>query len=271
MKKLNPKQINSLNQLLKQNPLIIQIVKSIAQNNAKAYLVGGAVRDLLLDIAVKDLDIEVHGLAPKELEKILSRFGPVSLVGKSYGVFRLHGLDADWSVPRSDASGRKPEVKIDPYMSLKDAFRRRDLTINAMGMDLTNFGLVDPFGGYNDLKNKILRATDAKLFLEDPLRFFRVMQFIGRFQMRPDDELNKICSEMRIKDVSIERIDQEFAKLFLKSNKPSLGIRWLKFINRLKEILPELYATIGVEQNPQWHPEGDVFEHTMQSLDAAVV
>ena len=108
-----------------------------------------------------------------------------------------------------------------------------------------------------------------QLFVEDPLRLFRVMQFIGRFTMKPDKQLNEICARMSLKGISVERIESEFDKLLLKSKRPSLGIRWLLEIGRLQEIFPELAATIGVQQEPDWHPEGDVFEHTMQSLDAA--
>ena len=203
------------------------------------------------------------------LNLFLKKFGPVSLVGKAYGVLRLHGLDVDWSVPRADAPGRKPEVVINTAMSVRDAFLRRDLTMNAMGIDLVTFELLDPFGGQKDLQKKILRTPSAQKFVEDPLRFYRVMQFISRFQMKPDEELEQICKEMDISAVSVERIETEFKKLLLKSKQPSLGIRWLQNIGRLSEVLPHLADTIGVKQDSSWHPEGDVFEHSMQALDAA--
>lgn len=255
--------------LLGNYPLINKIAQVIAQHKGKVLLVGGAVRDLLLDLPVKDLDIEVHGIALDELEKILGKFGKVSKVGKAFGVLRVHGLDVDWSVPRTDAAGRKPKVTIDPFMNVNDAFARRDLTINAMGIDLLSKELIDPFDGYSDLQKGILRAPDNKRFMEDPLRFFRVMQFIGRFGFKPSKELNTLCKKMDLLTVSRERIETEFEKLLLKSKKPSLGIRWLETIGRLDDILPELAATKGVKQEKKWHPEGEVFEHTMQSLDAA--
>ena len=249
-------------------PLMIPIVDSINQAGGRALLVGGAVRDLFLRRPIKDSDIEVHGLKLDQIQKILERFGHVSLVGKSFGVLRLNGLDVDWSVPRRDSSGRKPSVVIDPLMPLQDAFRRRDLTINAMGIDLKSYELLDPFGGLNDLKKGILRATDPELFVEDPLRFFRVMQFVGRFEMKPDRQLNQICKKMDLSTISRERIEDEFNKLFLKSKRPSLGINWLRIIGRLKEIMPELNETIGIEQDAKWHPEGDVYIHTLEALDA---
>jgi len=259
----------SLEKILKKYPLVKKIVKQIDKEGGQTLLVGGAVRDLLLGLPVKDLDIEVHHVSLNKLEKILKEFGPVSKVGKIFGVLRLHGLDVDWSVPRTDTSGRKPKVTIDPFMGIKKAFARRDLTINAMGIDLITHELIDPFGGWKDLKKGVLKATDAKFFVEDPLRFFRVMQFVGRFGMKPSKKLNDICKAMDISKVSRERIETEFEKLLLKSPKPSLGIVWLDAIGRLEDVLPELAATKGIKQEKKWHPEGDVFEHSMQSLDAA--
>lgn len=255
--------------VLKKYPLVTKIVAAIDHEHGSALLVGGAVRDILLGLPVKDLDIEVHHLTLAKLEGILKKFGRVSLVGKSFGVLRLHSLDIDWSLPRTDSAGRKPKVTIDPNMSFEQAFKRRDLTINAMGIDLVTFKLVDPFSGQQDLAAGILRAPDATLFIEDPLRFFRVMQFIGRFEMLPDATLNKLCKAMDISTISRERIESEFEKLLLKSKKPSRALDWLDDIGRLAEILPEVAATRGVKQNPAYHPEGDVFEHTKQTLDAA--
>src|SRR5438445_13482845 len=121
--------------------LVQQIVQQIHQHGGQSLLVGGAVRDLLLGIEIKDLDIEVHKLSLADLETILRAHGPLSLVGKSFGVLRLHGLDIDWSLPRADSSGRKPEVLINPHMSISQACRRRDLTINAMAIDLVTLQL----------------------------------------------------------------------------------------------------------------------------------
>lgn len=295
------------------------IVAAIAQHKGRALLVGGAVRDMVMQACATemihqndikeggpqsismsvpgspsvtgspcemtcptkleersgkcnmglDVDIEVYGLTEHELESVLKQFGPVSLIGKAFGVFRIHGLDVDWSLPRADSSGRKPAVAVDPHMSVEAASRRRDLTINAMAFDLVTHDLIDPYGGKNDIENKILRTPDARFFVEDPLRFYRVMQFIGRFEMMPDDELNSVCKTMDISKISRERIEEEFKKLLLRSEKPSLGIRWLHAIGRLRDVLPELADTVGIMQEPKWHPEGDVFEHSMQALDAA--
>lgn len=261
--------LSRFDKLLNHYPLVKPIAKKIDEHGGKALVVGGAVRDILLGLPTKDLDIEVHGLSLQALEDILAAFGPVNKVGKVFGVLRLVDIGVDWSVPRVDEPGRKPNVTIDPFMSIKQAFKRRDLTINAMGIDSITKEFLDPFNGLKDLQKGILRAPDETLFLGDPLRFFRVMQFVARFEMQPDDALNKLCSNMDISGVSRERIEGEFEKLFLKSRRPSLGFVWLDTIGRLNDVFPELAATKGIAQDPDWHPEGDVFEHTMQTIDAA--
>ncbi len=285
---------------------LCSIVFEIKNVGGIAYMVGGSVRDLVLNYPIKDVDIEVHGITTEELETVLSRFGKVATIGKQFGVLKLlkkhDEIDIDWSLPRMDSKGRKPIVKIDPAMDIKTACRRRDLTMNSMAIDLNficqnienikelaknknfdlveNFQIIDPYGGLEDIKNKRLKAVDEKLFLDDPLRFFRVMQFIGRFEMHPDVALDELCKTMKLpihkglgfeKNMPLakERIHEELKKLFLKSKLPSLGFRWLLKIDRLKEIFPELSVLINVQQNPKYHPEGDVWEHTMQALDAA--
>ena len=258
-----------LNILISAYPLVATIIADIDNNGGISYLVGGAVRDLILGLPVKDLDIEIHKLSLDALETILQKYGYVNKVGKVFGVMRLENLDIDWSIPRSDASGRKPHVVIDPWMDIKQAFERRDLTMNAMGINLITGELVDPFNGLEDIQHGVLRAPNPALFIEDPLRFYRVMQFIARFDMKPDRILTMLCSTMDISKVSHERIETECKKWLLKSKKPSQSLQWLDSISRLYDVFPEVAATKGILQEPDWHPEGDVFEHTKESLDAA--
>ena len=266
-----------IHQLIEQAPYLVAIVQEITQAGGQAFLVGGAVRDFLLGGALKDIDIEVHGIQLEDLKNILQKNtdqqGSVNFVGKSFGVFKVRNsgspFEVDWSLPRTDSAGRKPDVAIDPNMGIEKALARRDLTINALAIDLATYELHDPFGGRADLEKKLLRCPDERFFIEDPLRFYRVMQFVGRFAMEPDQQLHDLCKKMDISTVSRERIEEEFKKLFLKASQPSRGIRWLHKLGRLQEILPEVAATVGVEQTPIWHPEGDVFQHTMQVLDAA--
>ena len=269
---------------------IAPLIQAIKQHGGTSYAVGGSVRDLVLGREIKDLDIEVHGVTLENLELILKKFGHVKLVGKKFGVLRVYGYDIDWSLPRRDSAGRKPTVTIDPHLTIQEAARRRDLTMNALAIDLNLFlemleqnqetqtieaYIIDPYGGLKDMQEKKLRAIDDHLFLEDPLRFFRVMQFISRFEMQPDPHLTKLCHTMQLHDnmtdspLAKERIYEEIKKLCLQSYRPSLGFRWLTEIGRLEEIFPELHALVGVMQLPEYHPEGDAFEHTMQALDAA--
>jgi tRNA nucleotidyltransferase (CCA-adding enzyme) len=243
----------------------------LQQHGAQVLAVGGAVRDGFLGRPIKDLDCEVYGLSLSQLEELLGTFGPVSHVGKAFGVLRIHGLEVDWSVPRTDSVGRKPNVTLDATLSFKQAFMRRDLTINAMGIDLMTGDLIDPYQGLTDLQNNILRAPNVDTFVEDPLRLFRVMQFISRFAMGVDVSLNAVCATMDVTGVSRERIEQEFKKMLLLAGQPSLGLRWLAEIGRIRDIFPELYALKDVPQRSDYHPEGDVFEHTMQALDAAAI
>ncbi len=255
-------------------PGVAKIIEVLHNKGAKLFLVGGTVRDLVLNGKKKnmpdqDIDIEVHNIVPEELEKILSQLGPVRLVGKSFGVFKIDKLPIDWSIPRTDLPGRKPVVTLNPGMGIVKALERRDLTMNAMAINLKNYEFIDPFKGCKDIDEKTLRSPNPQFFSEDPLRVYRVMQFISRFEMNPDEKLNEASKQTDISSVSQERICEEFSKMLLKSIRPSLGIRWLKSIGRLAQVLPELASTIGVAQEPDWHPEGDVFEHSMQALDAA--
>lgn len=265
--------------LIKEISSIIPIINDIKIYGGITYLVGGAVRDIVLDKPLKDIDIEVHGITLEQLETILKKYGPVDLVGKQFGVLRLHPYNIDWSLPRADSIGRKPTIAVDPSMTIQQACRRRDVTMNAMAIDLASTAkppiIIDPFNGQDAIAHKELRYVDRDLFCQDPLRFFRVMHFIGRFEMNPDKNLNDLCSSMDLTDPSThkllarERIFEEIKKLFLLSQSPSRGFRWLASIKRLHQIFPELHALIGIKQRPDYHPEGDVFEHTMQAIDAA--
>jgi tRNA nucleotidyltransferase (CCA-adding enzyme) len=257
--------------LLKQNPIISEVDAHVRLQGGKVLLVGGAVRNIIMHLPITDIDVEVYGVSIADLQCILSHYGRVDYVGKSFGVLRVVGFPIDWAIPRKDQSGRKPEVTLIPDLPVEVALRRRDVTMNSMAIDCGTGHLYDPFGGRNDIAGRVLRASDPVFFSEDPLRFYRVMQFISRFNCYPDEQLTNICQRIDLTSVSQERIAGEFEKMLLKSLVPSRGIRWLASINRLKEIMPELYATQGVLQHHVWHPEGDVFEHTMQVIDAAAI
>ena len=208
-------------------------------NSIKPIIIGGYVRDSLLKIDSKDIDIELYGISSfKKLEEILEEFGEVNSVGKSFGVCKLKfdDLDLDFSFPRVDSKidkGHKGfEIKIDSSLDFKTATSRRDFTMNAIGYDIESKKILDPYNGREDLKNRILKAVDIKKFTDDPLRVLRAIQFSARFNLSIDNKLFITCKNM-IKDSLLdelpkERIFLEIQKLLLKSPVPSLGIILLK-------------------------------------------
>ena len=248
------------------------VAETVAREGGRALVVGGYVRDRLLGIESKDLDIEVFGLSFEDLERLLSTLGEVIHVGKAFGVFRVKSLDIDFSLPRRDSKVRPGhtgfDVAYDPGMSFAEAARRRDLTMNAIGLDPLTLEYLDPHGGRRDLREKRLRATDPVHFPEDPLRGLRVAGFAARFEMAPDEELKELCSELDLSELSAERVFGELEKLLLRSEKPSIGFELLRE-TRLLRFFPEVESLAGVPQEPDWHPEGDVWIHTMMVLDEA--
>lgn len=216
------------------------IFDEIYLQGGRVLLVGGAVRDCLQGCISSDLDFEVYHLSFDHLQSILAKFGHVIFVGKTFGVLRISGIDADWSIPRQDSYGRKPDVVLNPDMSFPLAFRRRDVTVNAMGIDVHSLELIDPLSGYNDLLARVLRSSDVTFFVQDPLRLFRIMQFAARFEMTVDHTLSQVCSTMDISALSVERVEQEFNKLFLYAYRPSIGLAWLFHIHKFEEVFPGL-------------------------------
>lgn len=244
---------------------------------AKTNLVGGAVVDLIQGVTPKDFDIEVFGVASERLKGGLSAQYQVSEVGKAFGVLKVHlpsGEDLDVSVPRRDnrtGKGHKGfTVTVDPTMSYADAARRRDFTINAISVDLSNGLIIDPFNGLTDLENGVLRAVDPVTFVEDPLRALRAVQLLSRKAKTVDLGTKRLLRELvpAQADLPAMRVLEEWRKLLLKSKRPSMGLELLNETGML-ESYPELAATRGVYQRPDAHPEGDVWEHTKQTTDVA--
>lgn len=263
---------------------IPEIIKTISEQlkreNAKAIVVGGAIRDHFLELPIKDYDVEVYGLESMDtLEGILNNYGSVNLVGKSFGVlkFSYDGEEYDFSFPRTEqkvALGHDGFlVTTNGSMSFKEASRRRDFTINAMGYDIERQTFIDAYGGREDIQKKLLRHIKSETFIEDSLRVYRAVQFCARFGYRLADETFELCKQMveqkMLEELPKERIYTEFTKLLLKSPKPSMGFELMRELNIL-DYFPELKALIGVPQNPQWHPEGDVWTHTLMAVDKMV-
>ena len=253
-------------------PPLGEIAAAVRDAGGRAVVVGGWVRDHLLGIRSKDVDVEVFGLDVARLESLLAGFGKVHAVGRAFGVFRVGDVDVDFSLPRRD-SKRGPghrgfDVAPDPSLDFAEAARRRDLRVNSIGIDPLTAEVLDPHGGRGDLERRVLRATDPARFPEDPLRGLRVAQLAARLEMAPDGELIALCRGLDLAELSGERMFEEFRKLLLRAAKPSLGFKVLEDTGLLR-FFPELDALRGVPQDPEWHPEGDVWTHTLMVLDVA--
>ena len=237
-------------------------------------VVGGGVRDWLLGLEPKDLDIEVAGADFETLVRVLSPFGGADLVGRSFGVvkMRLNGAEYDFSLPRREsktgAGHRGFAVAPDPTLSDAEAAARRDFTINAIAYDPLTEMIIDPYNGRADLQAKVLRHTSAA-FVEDPLRVLRAMQLAGRFGLSLAPESAELCRSITgaFNELPVERIWGEWDKWAVKSVVPSKGITVLEQTGWLAHF-PEIAAMAGVPQEPAWHPEGDVLTHTKLCLDA---
>ncbi len=251
-----------------------KIAKAITKIKGRVILVGGAVRDHFLDQRISnDLDLEIYGLSMPDLEVVLKEFGKISAAGKSFGVLKLKTPTAeyDFSLPRRERKTGKGhrcfKITTDPLMSFKEASARRDFTVNSMGYDIIENILLDPFEGIKDIKNKKLRHV-GPAFAEDPLRVYRAMQFSARLEFKISAQTEKFCRKLDLSELPRERIFEEFCKLLLKAKKPSIGLKAAKQIGVLK-YFPEIKALEGVPQDPKWHPEGDVWTHTLMVLDEA--
>ena len=250
-----------------------EIARRTAQAGGRAMFVGGVVRDGLLGVPCKDIDLEVYGLAPQALKALLSGLGEVVEKGASFGVYGLAHSNIDVAMPRRERrTGDKHtdfDVSVDPNLSFEAASMRRDFTINAMLRDALTGELIDLWGGQADLAARRIRHVNDTTFAEDALRVFRAAQFAARLAGKIDPATGALCASMDVGQLSVERVFDELCKALLKAQRPSVFFRALRRMDHLKEYFPELMACVGVEQNPVYHPEGDVFEHTMLVLDCA--
>jgi len=236
-----------------------------------ALVVGGFVRDRLLGLTSKDLDLEVFGLAPDALIALLARLGRVEPVGQSFPVFKIGAVDV--ALPRRESKtgrGHKGFTVVgDPDMSFEEAVRRRDFTINAIGWDPLDDEYVDPCGGQTDLAHRVLKVVDPDRFADDSLRVLRAMQFAARFDLTLEPESANICRAIPLDDLPAERVWGEVEKLLLLARHPSIGLALGLDLGVVARLFPELLALVGCQQEPQWHPEGDVWVHTLMVVDEA--
>jgi tRNA nucleotidyltransferase (CCA-adding enzyme) len=278
-------------------PFVAAIATGVRDAGGRALVVGGWVRDRLLNAnpssrvadpgfrtpdpgprlsAPKDIDMEVFGIPVEALPGLLAAFGRVEAVGQSFPVYKAisaDGVTIDVAVPRRESKqgrGHKGfEVHGDPFMSLEEAARRRDFTINAISWDPLTDEYVDPVDGRADLERGVLRAVDSRTFADDSLRALRAIQFAARFEFTLDEETASLCRYIRLDDLPAERIRGEVEKLLLESSRPSVGFRLARELGIIEQVFPEMSPLIGCEQEPEWHPEGDVWIHTLLVIDRA--
>jgi len=256
-----------------------RLLETLRDAGGRPYLVGGAVRDTLLGLPHEDLDVEVFGLPLPDLKEALARVGRVDVVGEAFTVFKVSGLEGaegavDVSLPRRDSKAgpghRGIAVTGDPDLSLEEAARRRDFTINAVMFDPFASTFIDPFGGQRDLRRRVLRAVDLGTLGEDPLRALRAVQLAARFELTVDVETARRCASMPLAELPAERVFGEIQKLLFQARRPSLGLSLLREWGMLPAVAPELIPLVGTPQDPEWHPEGDVWIHTLLAVDQAV-
>src|SRR5262245_3449827 len=251
--------------------IVAGLAHQVRDLGGRALIVGGWVRDRLLGHDSKDVDVEVFGIPAADLPALLSRFGAVKPIGQSFPVYKIGTIDI--GLPRRESNagpGHKAFiVEGDPSMSLEEASRRRDFTINAISWDPLTDEYLDPFHGRDDLARKILRAVDPRTFGDDSLRVLRALQFAARFDLTLDEPTRALCRSIPLTDLPPERIWGEIEKLLLLAERPSRGFQLALELGILDQLFPELKALVGCEQEPEWHPEGDVWVHTLLVIDEA--
>ena len=248
------------------------IARAVRAAGGRALIVGGWVRDRVRGHPSKDVDFEVYGIPAEALRLLLGRLGSVNTIGESFTVYKVGDIDV--SLPRRESKvgrgHRGFEVTGDPSMTYPAAARRRDFTINAMAWDPLTGELLDPFDGRGDLLDRrVLRMVDPATFGDDSLRVLRGVQFAARFDLRMDEGTRRVCRELPLDDLPAERVWGEVEKLLLLAARPSGGFVLMNELQVLERLFPEVKALDGCPQEPEWHPEGDVWVHTLMVIDQA--
>lgn len=251
---------------------VAKLADLVRSNGGRAMLNGGCVRDELMGVEPKDWDVEVYGVEPEKLWALIAEIGEVNVVGESFAVYKLAG-GIDVSLPRRERKHGKGHrgfiVEGDANMPFEEACSRRDFTVNAILKDAITGEIVDPFDGRGDIERRVLRHVSDTSFAEDSLRVLRAAQFSARLNFAIADETRELCTTIDLSDIAKERIWGEIEKLLLKANEPSIGLKFLYDVGAIEQLFPELQALVGVPQEPEWHPEGDVDVHTMMVVDEA--
>ena len=248
-----------------------RIADAVRPAGGRALIVGGWVRDRIMGHPSKDIDLEVFGIDAAALKLLLETFGRVNTVGESFTVYKVAGLDV--SLPRRESkTGRGHRgftITGDPSLSIAEAARRRDFAINAISWDPLTDEYLDPFDGRGDIERRVLRAVDAHTFGEDSLRVLRAIQFAARFEFAIADDTKRLCRAIPLDDLPAERIWGEIEKLLLRARRPSIGFALALELGIVGRLFPELAPLVGCPQEPEWHPEGDVWVHTLLVIDEA--
>lgn len=250
----------------------LRVARTVREAGGRALIVGGYVRDRMLrGESEGEPDLEVFGLPARQLERALRPLGRVHRVGRSFPVLRIGGMAVEVALPRRESKTGPGhlgfEVAADPGMTFPEAARRRDLSLNAMGLDPLTGELLDPYRGAEALAAGQMRATDAVKFPEDPLRGLRVAAFASRFRFEADADLARLCSELDLSELSAERIYDELGKI-LRGEEPSRGLRFLAVTDLLR-FFPELAALRGAGNDAGSGRGGDAFGKTLRALDRA--
>jgi tRNA nucleotidyltransferase (CCA-adding enzyme) len=247
-----------------------QIAEAVRNAGGRGLIVGGWVRDRIMQRPSKDIDLEVFGVPADQVRAILEGFGRVETVGESFQVYKSGDIDV--SLPRRESkSGRGHrgfDIAGDPDMPLHEAVRRRDFTINAIAWDPLTGEYLDPCDGRGDIARRLLRVVDPAIFADDSLRVLRAIQFAARLDFALDPQTRDLCRSIALDDLPAERISGEIEKLLL-APRPSIGLIIAMDLGVIRALFPELQALAGCPQEPEWHPEGDVWVHTLQVVDQA--
>jgi tRNA nucleotidyltransferase (CCA-adding enzyme) len=250
-----------------------EMTNILNKRGGRSYIVGGWVRDTLMDKKPKDVDIEVHGLPIDDIKNVLAQSGyHIDEVGKSFGVLKVNkpmvtqGF-VDVAVPREDRSGRKPEVNFIKNATPESAAKRRDFTINSIMYDTKNDKVIDPFNGIRDLESGTIRQVSKESFTDDPLRTVRAAQFAARFDFTIDPETRENAKTVNSSSMAPERTTDELRKVFDKGKRPSKFFKELDEMGQLEKLFPDVKRMQTVKQDPIHHPEGDAYTHSMDVMD----
>jgi tRNA nucleotidyltransferase (CCA-adding enzyme) len=245
---------------------------ALRREGGRPFLVGGGVRDHLLGRSPKDFDIEVYGLPALRVRAACAAVGRVDAVGAAFGVLKVTagGETIDVSLPRRDSKigvgHRDFAIGADSLMPPEEAVRRRDFTVNALMMEPFTGEVIDLVGGEADLRARRLRAVDAARFGDDPLRALRACRFAATLGFDVEPATLALCAAQDLGTLPPERVGWEFGGL-LRAPDPGRGLRTLAGMDQLRAF-PELLATMGCPQHSVWHPEGDVWTHTVLTVEA---